>query len=186
MATLAGYGLKGFCGQTLSVCVVKAGARGMAEEAFFRNSAVEFQDILRRVARRKVPTKTVEPREGGLEQITSQSNQKGPALHSSTDLVLNGVLGGHSISRELMEHGSIPHANGNDAARTLVLHDSIGILQRNERTSHRGREITNRLSAMALDTSRRRAIVGWRALGEEEIAKKQQYADTANSPKELQ
>jgi len=38
---------------------------------------------------------------------------------------------------------------------------------------------------MALDTSRRRAIVGWRALGEEEIVKKQEYADTPDSPKEL-
>jgi hypothetical protein len=39
---------------------------------------------------------------------------------------------------------------------------------------------------MALDTSWRRAIVGWRALGEEEIAKKQEYADTANSAKGIQ
>jgi hypothetical protein len=38
---------------------------------------------------------------------------------------------------------------------------------------------------MALDASRRRAIVGWRALGEEEIAKKQEYADTANPAKNL-
>jgi len=38
---------------------------------------------------------------------------------------------------------------------------------------------------MALDANRRRAIIGWRALGEEEIAKKQEYADTANPPKEL-
>jgi hypothetical protein len=38
---------------------------------------------------------------------------------------------------------------------------------------------------MALDTNRRRAIIGWRALGEEEIAKKQEYAESANPPKEL-
>jgi hypothetical protein len=38
---------------------------------------------------------------------------------------------------------------------------------------------------MALDTNRRRAIIGWRALGEEEIAKKQKYAESANPPKEL-
>jgi hypothetical protein len=38
---------------------------------------------------------------------------------------------------------------------------------------------------MALDTNRRRVIIGWRALSEEEIAKKQKYADTANPPKEL-
>src|SRR4051794_11407615 len=132
----------------------------MAEYAFFRNGAVEFQNILCCVARRKVPTKTVEPREGGLEQITFQFNQKGPALHSSTDLVLNGVLGGYSISCDLMEHGSIPHGHGNDATRTLVLHDSVRILLRNERTPHWRREITDSFSAMALDASRRRAIVG--------------------------
>src|SRR6185437_8540467 len=38
---------------------------------------------------------------------------------------------------------------------------------------------------MALYTSRRRPIVGWRALSEEEIAQKQEYADTANPPKDL-
>jgi hypothetical protein len=38
---------------------------------------------------------------------------------------------------------------------------------------------------MALDTSRRRAIIGWRTLGKEDIAKKQEYADTADPPKEL-
>src|SRR5437762_13701640 len=108
----------------------------MAEFAFFGNGAVEFQDILGCIARRKVPTKTVEPGEGRLEQITSQFNQKGPALHSSADLVLNGVLGGYSISRKLMEHGPIPHGNADDAARTVVRHDSVRILLRNERTSH--------------------------------------------------
>jgi len=38
---------------------------------------------------------------------------------------------------------------------------------------------------MALDANRRRAITGWGALGEEEIAKKQEYAATENAPKEL-
>jgi hypothetical protein len=136
MAPLAGYGLEGFCGQALSVWVVKAGAGGMAEDAFFGNGAVEFQDILVCIARRKVPTKTVEPGEGRLEQITSQFDQKGPALHPSTDLISNGVLRGYSISCELMEHGPIPHGNGNDAARTLMLHDGVGILLRNEGTPH--------------------------------------------------
>ena len=67
MATLARYGLEGFCGQKFPVCVGKAGASGVTEYAFFRNRAVEFQDILRCIARRKVPTKTVKPGEGGLE-----------------------------------------------------------------------------------------------------------------------
>ena len=67
MASLAGYGLWGFCGQALSIRVIKASTRGMAEHAFFRNCAVEFQDILRRIAGGKVPTKTVEPGEGGFE-----------------------------------------------------------------------------------------------------------------------
>jgi hypothetical protein len=38
---------------------------------------------------------------------------------------------------------------------------------------------------MAIDTSRRRAIIGWRHLREEEIAKNEEGADTANTPKEL-